>query len=213
MNDTPPAIPAILARCDSEFVLDAEDEKKSEIKSSENLELKLLESRTILVEGPVSDKMFRAVVARLLYLEQKDPKADITVVVNSPGGSADSGFGIYDKMKFISCPIRTICAGLCASAAVLIFLGGTKGKRYALPNCRFLLHQPSTQAFGQASDMEITAQEILRTRKKYAEIVAKEIGSNADKIQIDSNRDFWLQADECKKYGLVDKVVTTRSEM
>ncbi len=193
--------------------LDAEEEKKGDVKSGENLELKLLESRTILVEGPVTDKMYRAVVARLLYLEQKDGKAEITVVVNSPGGSADSGFGIYDMMKFVSCPIRTICAGLCASAGVLIYLGGSKGKRYALPNCRFLLHQPSTQAFGQASDMEITAQEILRTRKKYAEIVAKEIGSNADKVQADSNRDFWLSADECKKYGLVDKVIVTRSEM
>ena len=198
---------------DPEIRLDAEEEKKPEPKSPDNLELKLLDSRTILVEGPVTDKMYRAVVARLLYLEQKDPKSEITVVVNSPGGSADSGFGIYDMMKFVTCPIRTICAGLCASAAVLIFLGGTKGKRYALPNCRFLLHQPSTQAFGQASDMEITAVEILRTRKKYAEIVAKEVGSNADKVQADSNRDFWLQADECKKYGLVDKVIVLRAEM
>src|SRR5579862_3205774 len=127
-----------------ESTLDAEDEKKGEVKSSENLELKLLESRTILVEGPVTDKMYRAVVGRLLYLEQKDPKAEITMIVNSPGGSADSGFGIYDTMRFISCPVRTICAGMCASAAVLIYLGGAKGKRFALPNSRFLLHQPST---------------------------------------------------------------------
>jgi ATP-dependent Clp protease protease subunit len=194
---------------------DDEDEKpKAEApKSPENLELKLLESRTILVEGPVSDKMFHSVVARLLYLEQKDPKGEITVFVNSPGGSADSGFGIYDAMKLVSCPIRTICTGLCASAAVVIFLGGTKGRRFTTPNSRFLLHQPSTQAFGQASDMEITAQEILRTRKKYAEVVAQEIGSNSDKIQVDSNRDFWLSADECKKYGLVDKVIVKRSDM
>jgi ATP-dependent Clp protease protease subunit len=192
---------------------DAEEEKKGDAKSGENLELKLLESRTILVEGPVSDKMYRAIVGRLLYLEQKDPKAEITMVVNSPGGSADSGFGIYDMMKFVSCPIRTICAGMCASAAVVIYLGGSKGKRYALPNARFLLHQPSSQFQGVASDMEIMAQEILRTRKKYAEIVAREINSNADKIEADSNRDFWLSADECRKYGLVDKVIIKRSEM
>ena len=190
-----------------------EEKPKPEAPKSENLELKLLESRTILVEGPVNDKMFHAAVARLLYLEQKDPKAEITVFVNSPGGSADSGFGIYDTMKFVSCPIRTICTGLCASAAVVIFLGGSKGKRFTTANSRFLLHQPSTQAFGQASDMEITAQEILRTRRKYAEIVAMEIGSNSDKIQQDSNRDFWLSADECKKYGLVDKVIVKRSDM
>lgn len=191
-----------------------EDKPKGEPKSGENLELKLLESRTILVEGPVTDKMFRAVVGRLLYLEQKDPKAEITMFVNSPGGSADSGFGIYDTMRFVSCPVRTICAGMCASAAVLIFLGGAKGKRFALPNSRFLLHQPSTSTgMAHASDMEITAKEILRTRQKYAEIVAREIGSNADKVVSDSDRDFWLNADECKKYGLVNKVITSRSEL
>lgn len=191
---------------------DDEEKPKAEPKSSDNIEIKLLESRTILVEGPVSDKMFRAVVARLLFLEQKDPKAEITMVVNSPGGSADSGFGIYDVMRFITCPVKTVCAGLCASAAVLIFLGGAKGKRYALPNARFLLHQPSTSTMGQASDMEITAQEILRTRKRYAEIVALETGSNADKVQADSNRDFWLNAEESKKYGLIDKIARTRSD-
>jgi ATP-dependent Clp protease, protease subunit len=196
-----------------EFLEDDEDKKKAEPKGFESIEVKLLESRTILVEGPVTDKMYRAVVARLYYLEAKDPKAGITVVVNSPGGSADSGFGIYDTMKFVSCPITVLCGGLCASAAVLIFLGGAKGRRFMLPNSRFLLHQPSTQAFGQASDMEITAHEILRTRKKYAEIVAKEIGSNSDKVESDSNRDFWLSAEEAKKYGLVDKIVTTRAEV
>ena len=190
-----------------------EEKPKPEPKGPENLELKLLESRTILVEGPVNDKMYHAVVSRLLYLEQKDAKADILVVVNSPGGSADSGFGIYDTMRFISCPIRTLCAGLCASAGVLIYLGGGKGKRFSLPNSRFLLHQPSTSAVGQASDMEITAQEIIRTRKKYAQIVADEIGSNTDKIETDSNRDFWLNAADAKKYGLVDKVIVSRSEM
>ncbi len=194
--------------------LDDDDEKpaKDAPKGPESIELKLLESRTILVEGPVTDKMYRAVVARLLYLEQKDGKSEITLFINSPGGSADSGFGIFDAMRFITCPTRTITAGLCASAAVLIHLAGSKGRRFALPNSRFLLHQPSTSAMGQASDMEITAQEILRTRRKYAEIVAAEVGSNSDKVQADSNRDFWLSAEEAKKYGLIDRVIKTRSE-
>lgn len=191
---------------------DEDDEKKGP-KTSENLEIRLLESRTILVEGPVTDKMYRAINLRLLYLEQKDPKAEITMFVNSPGGAADSGFGIYDVMRFVSCPVKTVCAGLCASAAVLIYLGGAKGKRFCLPNSRFLLHQPSTTAYGQASDMEITANEILRMRKRYAEIVALEIGSSAEKIQADSNRDFWLNAEEAKKYGLVDKIVKSRAEI
>jgi ATP-dependent Clp protease protease subunit len=193
--------------------LDDEDDKKKPAQG-ENIEFKLLESRTIMVEGPVNDKMFHSVVARLWYLDQKDPKAEITLLVNSPGGSADTGFGIYDTMKLLSCPIRTVVVGMSASAAVLISLGGNKGKRYMTPNSRFLLHQPSTTAMGQASDMEITAQEILRTRKKYAEIVALEVGSsNADKVQQDSNRDFWLNAEESKKYGLVDKIVKTRSDI
>ena len=192
---------------------DEEGEKCKEHKPSDNLELKLLDSRTILVEGTVTDRMYRAVVSRLLYLELKDPKAPLVMVVNSPGGSADSGFGIYDMMKFVSCPIKTICGGLCASAGVLIYLGGAKGHRYCLPNSRFLLHQPSTTAYGQASDMEITAQEILRMRKRYAQIVATEIGSNSDKVEQDSNRDFWLNAEESRKYGLVDKVIASRIEL
>ena len=190
-----------------------EEQKTKESKSSENLELKLLESRTILVEGPVTDKMYRAIVARLLYLEQKDPQAPITVFVNSPGGSADGGFAIYDTMRFITNPIKSVCAGWCASAAVLIYLGARKGQRFALPNSRFLLHQPSTNATGYASDMEITAREILRTRQRYGEIVAQEIGSTPEKVQSDSNRDFWLNSDEALKYGLVDKIVHSRAEI
>jgi ATP-dependent Clp protease, protease subunit len=190
-----------------------EEEKSKGGKGPEGLELKLLEARTILVEGPVSDRMYRNVCAKLLFLEHKDPKADLLMIINSPGGSADTGFGIYDAMRFISCPIKTLCAGLCASAAVLIYLGGTKGKRFSLPNSRFLIHQPSTATFGPASDMEITAREILRTRQRYAEVVAQEIGAQADKIIADSNRDFWLDAEESHKYGLVDKVVKSRTEI
>jgi len=193
--------------------LEEDDEKTKGKAGSDNLANRLLEARTVLVNGPVTDKMYEYVETRLLVLEHKDPNAEILVIVNSPGGSADTGFGLYDTMKFITCPIKTLCTGLCASAGVLIFLGGDKGKRYSLPHSRFLLHQPSTQAQGQASDMEITANEILRTRKKYAEVVAQEIGSTADKIVADSNRDFWLTADEAMKYKLVDKVVVERSAM
>jgi ATP-dependent Clp protease, protease subunit len=194
-----------------ESLHDEEKPTKPEPKS-DNLALKLLESRTILVTGPVNDKMYEGVVSRLLYLQQKDASAEITVVVNSPGGSADSGFGIYDAMRYIACPIRTVCAGLCASAGVVIYLGGSKGRRYILPHSRFLLHQPSTQAVGQASDMEITAQEILRIRKKYAKIVAQETGQDAEKVENDCNRDFWLNAEDSVKYGLCDKVILSMTE-
>jgi len=166
-----------------------------------------------MVCGTVTDKMFRDISARLKYLSYTDPEEPIQVIVNSPGGSADSGFGIYDMMNFVTCPIKTVCAGLCASAAVLIYLGASEEDRYALPNARFLLHQPSTQAFGQASDMEITANEILKTRQKYADVVAQKTGQNADKIMEDSNRDFWLGAEEAQKYGLVNKIVTSEREI
>ncbi|MCZ7647270.1 MAG: ATP-dependent Clp protease proteolytic subunit [Planctomycetota bacterium] len=190
-----------------------DDDEKGKSKGGEALESKLLKARTILVQGPVTDKMYQNVCARLLYLEHEDPKKEIVVVVNSPGGSADSGFGIYDMMRFVGCPIQSICAGLCASAAVLIFLGADKGRRFVLPHSRFLLHQPSTQSFGQASDMEITAKEILRTRKRYAEIVSQATGKDADAIQKDSNRDFWLDAQQALEYKLVDKIVQRRDEI
>ena len=193
--------------------LNGEEENNTKSKS-DAVDLRLLEARTILVEGPVTDRMYRSVCSRLLYLEHKDANQEILVVVNSPGGSADTGFGIYDLMRFISCPVKTLTAGISASAAVLISLGGEKGRRFMLPHARYLLHQPSmATGIASASDMEITAREILRTRQKYAEIVALEVGSSPDKIQQDTNRDFWLDAEECLKYGLVDKIVKERKEI
>jgi ATP-dependent Clp protease protease subunit len=187
-----------------------EDDKRSR---GDPLDMRLLESRIILVEGAVNDRMYRQVWTRLLFLEQKDPAAEVTVFINSPGGSADGGFAIYNGMRFVACPMRAICAGLCASSAVLILLGAPKGRRFALPDSRFLLHQPSTATFGPASDMEITAREILRTRKRYAEIVAREVGSTPEKVMDQSNRDFWLDAPEAVQYGLVDRIVTRRAEL
>ena len=124
----------------------------------------LMKSRRIIASRQVTDRMAQDMITRLLLLEQEDPKAPITLYINSPGGSADSGFAIYDAMKMVSCPIRTVVVGLCASAGVTIFMGGDKGQKYATPYSRFMLHQPSTGAIGAASDLEITAREILRIR-------------------------------------------------
>jgi len=173
----------------------------------------LAETRTILISDAVDRDLMKKTAAKLLYLEHADPKAPITVIVNSPGGDADSGFGIYDILKFVSCPVRTIVAGLCASAGVIIFLGGDKGKRYSFPHSRFLIHQPSTGTQGQASDIEITAKEIMKTRDRYNRIVSDETGVNAEKIADDANRDFWLSATESLEYGLVDKIIQSREEM
>lgn len=174
---------------------------------------RLLKARTILIAKPVDKDLMREVSAQLLVMSDEDSSKPITVYVNSPGGDADSGFAIYDMMRFVKAPVRTVCAGLAASAAVIIYLGGEKGHRFCLPNSRFLIHQPSTRAQGQASDIEITANEIIKIRLKYNEIVAREVGTTADKVQKDANRDFWLSAEESKAYGLVDTIVTDQGEL
>lgn len=174
---------------------------------------KLLESRTILIAKQVDKPLMEKVTAQLLVMSHDDSSKPITVYVNSPGGDADSGFAIYDAMKFVKAPVHTICAGLSASAAVIIYLGGEKGHRYCLPNSRFLIHQPSTYAQGQASDIEITAKQIIKIRDRYNEIVAAETGTPAKQIVKDANRDFWLNAEEAKAYGLVDQIVTAQGEI
>ena len=177
------------------------------------VEDRLLKSRTIILSQPIDDQIARKVIAQLLVLEGEDPEKEITLIVNSPGGSADSGFAIYDLARFVAPPVRTICSGLCASAAVIIYLAAPKGKRLALPNARFLIHQPSTMAYGTASDIAITAREILALKKRYNEIVAQETGKTLAQVDKDVNRDFWLSAEEAKAYGLVDRIVERRKDV
>ena len=174
---------------------------------------KLLKSRTVLISDAVTDKMAREVTAQLIVLQDDDANEPITVYVNSPGGSADSGFAIYDVMKFVKPPIRTICTGLCASAAVLIFLGAKKENRYSLQNSRFLLHQPSTTIMGTASDIEIETGELLRTKDRYFSVIAAETGKMIDQIAKDSDRNFWLSAGQAMEYQLVGKVIKSYSEI
>ena len=169
---------------------------------------KLLKTRSILVFEQVSDKLARRVQSTLLLLQQDDEKAPITVYINSPGGSADSGFAIYDSLRFFKPPVRTVVNGLCASAAVMIYLAAPKERRFSLPNSRFLLHQPSTMAYGSASDIQINAEEIVKLRERYNQIVGEECGGKSmEQVTKDADRDFWLSPEEAKKYGLVGKVV------
>lgn len=188
--------------------------KKEEKKEEKDIPFaeKLIKSRTILLSKPVDEKMMESVTAQVMVMES-DNNDPIKVYINSPGGAADVGFAIYDLFNFVNSPIITVCTGICASAAILIFLGGEKGRRYSLPNSRFLLHQPSTQAQGTASDLQITAQEIIKLRSRYNNIVADEIGSDADKVTQDSSRDFWLSPQEAEDYGLVSKVISSKSEV
>ncbi len=177
------------------------------------LDRRLLEARTILVSGQVTPEMAMDIQAKILILENENPKEPVTVFINSPGGNADSGFAIYDILKFTECPIRTVVNGVCASAAVLIFLGAEKKNRFSLPHSRFLLHQPATGTQGDASDLAITAKEILKMRERYNQIVADASGQTPEKILADVNRDFWLNPTEAKEYGLVGKVISTRKEL
>ncbi len=200
--------PMLLPLLDEE---EPKEEKKDE--AGPNMTAKVLKSRTIICSKGVDDKLATSTISQLILLEQEDPNALITVVVNSPGGSADSGFAIYDAMRFISCPVRTIVMGLCASAGVMIYLGGDKGQRFCTPSARFLLHQPSMRAMGQASDLEIISTEIDRLKLLYNTIVAENTGKKPEDVEKDVNRDFWLSAQAAKEYGLVSKVITKRTDM
>jgi ATP-dependent Clp protease protease subunit len=173
----------------------------------------LVRSRTLMITGPINDALARYVSGRLLIMEAEHPEKPITVFINSPGGSADSGFAIYDMLRFVAPPIRTICNGLCASAAILVLLATEKKNRFSLPESRFLIHQPSTFGMGTASDLDITAREIIKLRERYNKIIAQQTGKAMEKILSDSQRDFWLNAKEASDYGLVHGIVTARSEI
>ncbi|MCK4305099.1 MAG: ATP-dependent Clp protease proteolytic subunit [Candidatus Eisenbacteria sp.] len=194
---------------------DEEEEEQEDHRGEEDdkLQEKMLKTRTVLVSEAITDEVARKIFQQLLVLESDSKEKPITVVINSPGGEADSGFGIHDMLRFVEMPVRTLVAGLCASAAVIVFLAGDKGKRFSLPNSRFLLHQPSSQSFGQASDLEIASKEIAKLRERYNRIVADKTGRDIETITKDSDRDFWLSAKEAKEYGLVEHMVTHRSEI
>lgn len=192
----------------------ADDKEESEDdKKQTPLAMKLLESRSILLSGPINSELAAKIVAQLLILDADDPEKPIKVFINSPGGAVDSGFAIYDMMRFVQAPVHTICTGLAASAATVILMGADKGHRYSLPNTRFMLHQPSSGMQGQASDIEITAREIIRLRQRINELLAEGTGQTVERIFEDLNRDYWMPADAAVEYGLVDTVVTSASEL
>jgi ATP-dependent Clp protease protease subunit len=185
------------------------DEKGKE----DSLADRLMKSRTVLISEPISSELSKAILPRLLLLEAEDPNAPVKVLINSPGGAVDDGFAIYDLMRFISCPVITICVGLAASAATVVLLGGDKGSRLTLPNTRILLHQPSQGVRGAASDIEISANEIVRIRERINRIFEAETGQSMEKLLTDMNRDFWMSAEEAVEYGLLDRIVTSAKEI
>ena len=172
---------------------------------------RLLKDRIIFIGGEINDAAASSVVAQLLFLEAQDPGKDICLYINSQGGSVSAGMAIYDTMKYIKCDVSTICVGLAASMGAFLLSGGTKGKRFALPNAEIMIHQPLGAANGQASDVQIAAEHILKIRRNIYGIMAENCGRTAKELAKDCERDNWLTAGDALNYGLIDKVVSSRA--
>ena len=186
-------------------------EQSSRGERSYDIYSRLLKDRIIFVTGTIDDNMANLIIAQLLFLEAEDPNKDIHLYINSPGGSVSAGMAIYDTMQYIKPDVSTICMGMAASMASLLLAAGTKGKRFTLPYARVMIHQPLGGTQGQATEIEIHAREILRIREEMNSIMAEHTGQKKEKIQLDTERDYYLTAKEAKAYGLVDEVLTRKS--
>ena len=174
---------------------------------------RLLKDRIIFVGTGIDDYMANLVIAQMLFLQMENKSQDIHIYINSPGGYVSSGLAIYDTMQFVHCDVATYCIGQASSMAALLLAGGTKGKRFALPNSRIMIHQPSGGAQGTASDIKITAEEILKLKKRMSKLISKHTGQPIDRVEKDSDRDYFMSADEAKKYGVVDEVVESLKDI
>ncbi len=171
---------------------------------------RLLKERIIFLAGEVNDALATSVIAQLLFLESDNPDKDIKIYINSPGGSVSSGLAIYDTMNYIKCDVSTICIGMAASMGAFLLAGGTSGKRFALPNAEIMIHQPLGSSSGQATDLQIAAEHILKTKEKLNSILSEKCGKDKEQIRIDSDRNNWMTAKEACDYGLIDKMITSR---
>lgn len=174
---------------------------------------RLLKDRIILLGTEVNDAVASLICAQLLFLESQDPEKEISLYINSPGGSVTAGMAIYDTMKFIACPVTTLCMGRAASMGAFLLAGGEKGKRFALPHSQIMIHQPSGGYQGQATDIEIHAKEVLRMKKDLNTILAQNTGQNIKKVTADTERDNFLTAEEALKYGIIDNILTSRHDL
>ncbi len=185
-------------------------EQTSRGERSYDIYSRLLKDRIIFLGEEVTDVSASVIVAQLLFLESEDPGKDINLYINSPGGSVTAGMAIYDTMNYIKCDVSTTCIGMAASMGAFLLAGGAKGKRFALPNAEVMIHQPSGGAKGQATDIKIVAENILKTRTKLNKILAQNTGKPLDIIEIDTERDYYMSAEEAKAYGIIDSIVSNR---
>ena len=172
---------------------------------------RLLKERIVFLTGIVSDAAANSVIAQMLFLASQDPKKDIQLYINSPGGSVTAGLAIYDTMQYIKCPVSTVCVGMAASMGAVLLAAGAKGKRFALPNAEIMLHQVAGGAQGVATDIEINARQIIRIKESLNKIIAKHTGQKMEKITVDTDRDFYLTAEGAKEYGIIDEVIQTKA--
>ena len=171
---------------------------------------RLLKERIIFLAGPINDVVANSVIAQMLFLASQNPNKDIQLYINTPGGSVTSGLAIYDTMQYVKCPISTVCIGLAGSMGATLLAAGEKGKRFALPNAEVLLHQVAGGVTGQAVEIEITAKQIIKIKEKLNKILAKHTGQPLEKVEKDTDRDFYLSAEEAKEYGIIDEVIKTK---
>lgn len=185
-------------------------EKTSHGERAYDIYSRLLKERIIFLAGPINDNLANLAIAQMLFLASVDPKKDIQLYINTPGGSVTAGLAIYDTMEYIKCPVATICFGLAGSMGAVLLASGQKGKRFALPNSEILLHQVAGGATGQATEIEITAKQIIKIKNNLNKILVKKTGNPLSKIEKDTDRDFYLSAEEAKKYGVIDEVIKSK---
>ncbi len=186
-------------------------EKTSHGERAYDIYSRLLKERIIFLVGPINDNLANLAIAQMLFLASVDPKKDIQLYINTPGGSVTAGLAIYDTMEYIKCPVATICFGLAGSMGAVLLASGQKGKRFALPNSEILLHQVAGGATGQATEIEITAKQIIKIKNNLNKILVKKTGNPLSKIEKDTDRDFYLSAEEAKKYGVIDEVIKSKN--
>ena len=186
-------------------------EQSSRGERSYDIYSRLLKDRIIILSEEITDAVASVVIAQLLFLESEDPGKDIHMYINSPGGSVSDGFAIYDTMNYIKCDVSTTCIGMAASMGAFLLASGAKGKRYALPNAEIMIHQPLGGVQGQATEIQIAAEHILKLKRNLNSILAKNTGQSLDVIELDTDRDNWLSADEAEEYGLIDEVIEERA--
>ncbi len=187
-------------------------EKTTQGERAYDIYSRLLKDRIVFLAGQVDDHMANLVIAQLLFLASRDPKKDIKLYINTPGGSVTAGLAIYDTMQYVNCPISTVCVGLAGSMGAVLLAAGAKGKRFALPNSEILLHQVAGGVRGQAIEIEITAKQIMKIKDKLNRILAHHTGQPLKKIEKDTDRDFYLSADDAKEYGVIDEVIKTKKK-